>query len=84
MNLLRETAIGLGLVVTTVVVLYVAVGTASLIFGLSIYLSPDLFGPNYFGLAILTPAWIVLGMAYVVVWALSNLWDWWDQRQRQP
>jgi divalent metal cation (Fe/Co/Zn/Cd) transporter len=70
MNLLREIATGLSVVVVTLVVLYVAVGAASLILGLCIYLSPHLFGPNYFGLAILTGAWIVVGIAYLVVCAL--------------
>jgi hypothetical protein len=83
MNLLREIATGLSVVAVTLVVLYVAVGAASLILGLCIYLSPHLFGPNYFGLAILTGAWIVVGIAYLVVCALSNLWDWWDERERQ-
>jgi hypothetical protein len=59
---------------------YVAVGAACLILGLCMYLSPDLFA-NYFGLAILTAAWIVVGLAYLVVCALSNLWDWWDERR---
>jgi hypothetical protein len=79
MNLRREIATGLGVVVVTLVVLYVAVGAACLILGLCIHLSSDLFA-NYFGLAILTAAWIVVGLVYLVVCALSNLWDWWDQR----
>jgi hypothetical protein len=80
MNLLREIATGLAVVVATVAILYVAVGAACLILGLCMYLSPDLFA-NYFGLAILTAAWIVVGLAYLVVCALSNLWDWWDERR---
>jgi hypothetical protein len=80
MNLLREIATGLAVVVATVAILYVAVGAACLILGLCMYLSPDLFA-NYFGLAILTVAWIVVGLAYLVVCALSNLWDWWDERR---
>jgi hypothetical protein len=80
MNLLREIAGGLGVLVATLVILYVAVGAACLILGLCMYLSPSLFG-NYFGLAILTAAWIVVGIAYLVVCALSNLWNWWDERR---
>jgi hypothetical protein len=80
MNLLREIGTGLGVVIATLVVLYVAVGAACLILGLCIYLSSDLFA-NYFGLAILTAAWIVVGLVYLVVCALSNLWDWWDERR---
>jgi hypothetical protein len=79
MNLLREIATGLAVVVATLVILYVALGAACLILGLCIYLSSDLFA-NYFGLAILTAAWIVVGLAYLVVCALSNPWDWWDER----
>jgi hypothetical protein len=80
MNMLREIATGLAVVVATLVVLYVAVGAACLILGLCMYLSPDLFA-NYFGLAILTAAWIVVGLAYLAVCALLNLWDWWDERR---
>jgi hypothetical protein len=80
MNLLREIAVGLAVLVATLVILYVAVGAAFLILGLCIYLSPSLFG-NYFGIAILTAGWIVLGLVYLVVCALSNLWDWWDERR---
>jgi hypothetical protein len=79
MNLLREIATGLAVVVATLVVLYVAVGAACLIVGLCIYLSSDLFA-NYLGVAILTAAWIVLGIVYLIVCALSNLWNWWDER----
>jgi hypothetical protein len=60
MNLLREIATGLAVVVATLVILYVALGAACLILGLCIHLSSDLFA-NYFGLAILTAAWIVVG-----------------------
>jgi hypothetical protein len=80
MNLLREIATGLAVVVATVAILYAAVGAACLILSLCIYLSPDLFA-NYFGLAILTGAWIIVGLVYLVVCAVSNLWDWWDERR---
>jgi hypothetical protein len=82
MNLLRGMATGLAVVVASLVVIYVAVGAAALILALCIYLSPDLFA-NYFRVAILVAAWIWVGLAYLVVCALSNLWDWWDERQRQ-
>jgi hypothetical protein len=81
MNLRREIATGFAVVVATVVVLYVGVGAASLILGLCMYLSPHLFGPNYFGIAMLAAAWIMVGIAYLVVCALSNLWDWWGQQR---
>jgi hypothetical protein len=80
MNLLREIATGLAVVVPTLVVLYVGVGAACLIVGLCIYLSSDLFA-NYLGIAMLTAAWIVLGIVYLVVCALSSLWKWWDERR---
>jgi hypothetical protein len=80
MNLLREIASGLAVVVATVAILYVGVGAACLVLGLCNYLSPDLFA-NYFDVAILTGAWIVVGIAYLVVCAVSNLWDWWDERR---